>query len=91
MLGRFKADGCSTLKPSTIVILAGTNDLSRGTPVATIANNITMMAELAQAHKIRVILASVMPVSDYHKAVNPQYERTRFRAAGPSSGHSMIG
>jgi len=78
MLGRFKADVLD-LKPSTIVILAGTNDLSRGTPVATIANNITMMAELAQAHKIRVILASVMPVSDYHKAVNPQYERTRFR------------
>lgn len=78
MLGRFKADVLD-LKPATIVILAGTNDLARGTPVPTIANNITMMAELAQAHKIRVILASVTPVNDYNKASNPQYERTRFR------------
>ena len=78
MLGRFKADVLD-LKPAAIVILAGTNDLSRGTPVATIAGNLTMMAELAQAHKIRVILASVLPVNDYNKATNPQFERTRFR------------
>jgi lysophospholipase L1-like esterase len=78
MLGRFKADVID-LKPSAVVILAGTNDLSRGTPVGTIAGNIAMMAELAQAHKIRVILASVLPVNDYNKAANPQYERTRFR------------
>ena len=38
-----------------------------------------MMAELAQAHRIRVILSSVLPVSDYNKATNPQNERTRFR------------
>ncbi len=78
MLGRFKPDVLD-LKPAVVVILAGTNDLSRGTSVATIANNITMMAELAQAHKIRVILSSVLPVSDYNKAANPQNERTRFR------------
>jgi lysophospholipase L1-like esterase len=78
MLGRFKSDVLD-LKPAAIVILAGTNDLSRGTPVATIANNIMMMSELADAHKIRVILASVTPVNDYNKAANPQYERTRFR------------
>ena len=78
MLGRFKQDVLD-LKPAALVILAGTNDLSRGTPVATIASNLTMMAELAQAHKIRVILSSVLPVSDYSKAANPQYERTRFR------------
>ena len=61
------------------MILAGTNDLARGTPVQAISSNITMMAELAQAHKIRVILASVTPVNDSNKAANPQYERTRFR------------
>jgi lysophospholipase L1-like esterase len=78
MLGRFKADVID-LKPAAVVILAGTNDLARGTPVATIAGNLSMMAELAQAHRIRVILASVLPVNDNNKAANPQYERTRFR------------
>ena len=78
MLGRFKQDVLD-LRPATVVILAGTNDLSRGTPVATIQANLTMMAELAQAHKIRVILSSVLPVSDYNRATNPQNERTRFR------------
>ena len=78
MLGRFKQDVLD-LKPATVVILAGTNDLSRGTPVETITANLTMMAELAQAHKIKVILSSVLPVSDYNKATNPQNERTRFR------------
>jgi lysophospholipase L1-like esterase len=78
MLGRFKADVLD-LKPAAVVILAGTNDLARGTSVSAISSNITMMAELAQAHRIRVILASVLPVSDYSKAADPQYERTRFR------------
>jgi lysophospholipase L1-like esterase len=78
MLGRFKADVLD-LKPAVVVILAGTNDLARGTPVPVISSNITMMAELAQTHRIKVILASVLPVSDYNKAADPQYERTRFR------------
>ena len=78
MLGRFKQDVLD-LKPAALVILAGTNDLSRGTSVAAITANLTMMAELAQSHKMRVILCSVLPVNDYNKAVNPQNERTRFR------------
>lgn len=78
MLGRFKADVID-LKPEAVVILAGTNDLARGTTLDVIKNNLTVMAELAKLHKIRVICASVLPVSDYHKAANPQWERTRFR------------
>ncbi len=35
-----------------------------------------MIADLASAYKIKVIFASVLPVSDYHKDVNPAYERT---------------
>src|SRR5262249_42008780 len=35
--------------------------------------------DLAEMHKIKVILASVMPVSDYHKDVDPNYEMTRTR------------
>jgi lysophospholipase L1-like esterase len=78
MLGRFKADVLD-LKPETVLILAGTNDLARGTELVAVTNNLAMMSELARAHKIRVILASVLPVNDANKAENPNFERTRFR------------
>jgi acyl-CoA thioesterase-1 len=78
MLGRFKADVID-LKPVAVVILAGTNDLARNTPISTITSNYTMMAELAKAHGIKVIFASVLPVSDYHKATNPDWERSKAR------------
>jgi lysophospholipase L1-like esterase len=78
MLGRFKADVID-LKPAAVVILAGTNDLARNTPVSTITNNYIMMAELAKLHGIKVIFASVLPVSDYHKATNPDWERSKAR------------
>ncbi len=78
MLGRFLADVIS-LKPAAVLILAGTNDIARGVDPAVIQNNIQMMCELADAYKIKVILASILPVSDYHKNVNPSYERTRQR------------
>jgi lysophospholipase L1-like esterase len=58
------------LKPAALVILAGTNDISRNTGPVTITmieENFLAMTELAQAHGIKVILCSVMPVSDYTK------------------------
>jgi lysophospholipase L1-like esterase len=58
------------LKPAALVILAGTNDISRNTGPVTITmieENFQAMTELAQAHGIKVILCSVMPVSDYTK------------------------
>ncbi len=75
MLGRFEADVIA-LRPVAVIILGGTNDLWRGTPVAAVQNNLRMMATLAQAYGIKVLLSSVLPVSDYHKNVNPDYERT---------------
>lgn len=78
MLGRFKADVLD-LRPQSVLILAGTNDLARGTPASAITNNYTMMAELAKLHGVKVVFASVLPVSDYHKNENPDWERTRFR------------
>jgi len=56
------------LKPAALIILAGTNDISRNTgPVtlAQIADDFRAMTELAKAHGIKVILCTVMPVSDY--------------------------
>jgi lysophospholipase L1-like esterase len=56
------------LKPSVMVVLAGTNDIARNTGPTTlqmIQDNIQAMSELARAHGIRVVLCSVLPVSDY--------------------------
>ena len=67
MLLRFRQDVIG-LKPAAVVILAGTNDIAGNTGTATqamIEDNLQSMAELARAHGIRVVLASVLPVSDY--------------------------
>lgn len=67
MLVRFRQDVID-LKPSVVVILAGTNDIAGNTGPATetmIAGNLTSMVELAQANGIRVVLASVLPAYDY--------------------------
>jgi lysophospholipase L1-like esterase len=75
MLGRMKADVID-LQPKAVVILAGTNDIARGVDVTTIQNNLAMIAELAKARRIKVIMASILPVHDYKKAQNPRYDRT---------------
>jgi lysophospholipase L1-like esterase len=78
MLGRMKADVID-LKPSAILVLGGTNDIARGVPVSTIQENLTMIGDLADAHNIKPLFASLLPVSDYHKDSNPSYERTKLR------------
>jgi lysophospholipase L1-like esterase len=68
MLIRFKPDVID-LKPKVVVILAGTNDIAGNTGPMTneeIENNLASMTDLAKAHDIRVVLASVTPVSNYH-------------------------
>ncbi len=69
MLGRMKADVLD-LKPAAMVVLAGTNDLARRVALDVIKNNLTMIADLAIAHDIEVIFASILPVSDYHVSTN---------------------
>jgi len=78
MLGRMKADVID-LRPALVLVLAGTNDIARGVPVRAIQNNLSMIADLAEAHKIRPLFASLLPVSDYHKDQNPQYEQSKRR------------
>ena len=56
------------LKPAALILFAGTNDIARNNGPQTltmITNNIQAITELAQLHGIKVILCSVMPVSDY--------------------------
>ncbi|MHB1312393.1 MAG: SGNH/GDSL hydrolase family protein [Gemmatimonadaceae bacterium] len=67
MVLRFHQDVVA-LKPAVVVILAGTNDIAGNTGPSTlemIEANIETMTELAQAHGIRVVLSSVLPVFDY--------------------------
>ncbi len=65
------------LKPAAMVILAGINDISQNTGPMTeemVEQNIMAMTELAQHHNIRVMLCSILPVSDY-AFLNPQSGR----------------
>jgi lysophospholipase L1-like esterase len=78
MLDRMKADVID-LKPAAMLVLAGTNDIARGIPLSTIENNLTMIADLADHYKIKPLFASVLPISDYHKDMNPRYEMTKQR------------
>src|SRR5438552_9514839 len=68
MLLRFRPDVID-IAPKVVVILAGTNDIAGNTGPMTndeIQGNLASMSELAHAHGIRVVLASVTPVSSYH-------------------------
>jgi lysophospholipase L1-like esterase len=66
MLVRFRQDVIA-LKPKVVVILAGGNDIAGVTGPATLgsmSDHIMSMTELAKAHGIRVVLASITPVCD---------------------------
>ncbi len=68
MLVRFRQDVIE-LEPKVVVIMAGSDDLAGATGPATegtISENIMSMTELAKAHGIRVVLASVTPVCDFY-------------------------
>jgi lysophospholipase L1-like esterase len=60
MLGRMKADVLD-LHPRAVLILAGTNDIARDTPLDIIENDLVMITDLAHAHSIKVLIASVLP------------------------------
>ncbi|MEG3088909.1 GDSL-type esterase/lipase family protein [Sphingomonas sp. PB4P5] len=67
MLVRFEADVVA-LRPTAVIILAGTNDVSGMLQIETpetILANITAMADIADARGIRIVLSSLLPVNDY--------------------------
>jgi lysophospholipase L1-like esterase len=67
MLVRFRQDVID-LKPSVVVILAGTNDLAGNTGPVTLEQteeNLASMADLATANGIQVVLCSILPAFDY--------------------------
>ncbi len=64
------------LKPAAMILLAGTNDIARNNGQQTlemITNNFEAIATLARAHNIKVILCTVLPISDY--TARPQSAR----------------
>ena len=72
MLLRFYQDVVA-LQPKAVVILAGTNDIGGNIGPMTLEATETYlmsMADLARAHNIKVILASLLPVCDYHQPPN---------------------
>jgi lysophospholipase L1-like esterase len=79
MLIRLKPDVLA-FKPRVLVLLAGTNDIAGNTGPTTneeIQNNLTAIAELASSQGVRLVLASILPVSNYHvqPGTVPQTER----------------
>jgi lysophospholipase L1-like esterase len=67
MLVRFRQDVIA-LKPDVVHIMAGTNDVAGNTGTTSdldIQNNFRSMTELAQAHGIKVVLASIPPAADF--------------------------
>jgi lysophospholipase L1-like esterase len=67
MVVRFRQDVIN-LRPKTVVILAGTNDIAGNTGPITnenIEGNFSSIAELARAHGIKVIFSSILPVHNY--------------------------
>jgi lysophospholipase L1-like esterase len=66
MLLRFYADVIA-LQPKAVVIFGGTNDIGGNigpVPIESTENNIAAMADIARAHGIKVIMASLTPVCD---------------------------
>ena len=78
MLGRFRPD-VAALNPKVVVILGGINDIGSGYTVMQTETDLMEMVELARAHNIKPVLASLLPVSDYHKDADAAYERTKLR------------
>jgi lysophospholipase L1-like esterase len=56
------------LHPAAVIILAGTNDIAGNTgpeTVTMVEENLQAISELAAQHRIKVILCTLTPVSDY--------------------------
>ncbi len=60
ILARFLADVVA-LHPLAVVILAGSGDIGAGLPPSAIADNLVMMGDVAKAHSLQPIFASVLP------------------------------
>jgi lysophospholipase L1-like esterase len=75
MLVRFRQDVIE-LQPEVMVVLAGTNDIAGVTGRTSnedIESNYASMAELARAHDIGMVFASVLPVNNYTREAEESF------------------
>ena len=84
MLVRFRRDVLD-LKPEAVAILAGINDIAQNNGEISLENtfgNIVSMCELAKAHKIKVILCSVLPCDrlSWRPSIQPAQKVRRLNA-----------
>lgn len=62
ILARFLADAVA-LRPLAVIVLAGSEDVAKGMSASATADNLVMMGDVARAHSIQPIFASLLPVS----------------------------
>jgi len=62
ILARFLADVVA-LRPTAVIVLAGSNDIALGMTPSAIADNLVMMGDVAKAHSVQPIFASLLPAS----------------------------
>ena len=71
MRERFQKD-IVDLNPKVAVIMGGTNDLAQGVTKQKILENLSAMAEMADAAGIKVVLCSVTPCNDNYSKLSPK-------------------
>jgi lysophospholipase L1-like esterase len=96
MLVRFRSDVIA-LKPAVVHIMAGTNDIAQNNGPETheeVVGYIISMIELAQANRIRVILAAIPPATDFawRRGLNPapQIQALNSRLKAYAAQHKLV-
>ena len=74
MLGRFLED-VAGLHPKAVLIQGGANDLARGVAPGAIEDDFTMMGDLAKAHGIKPLFASLPPAGGERKDSAPMVQQ----------------
>ncbi|WPJ97842.1 GDSL-type esterase/lipase family protein [Coraliomargarita algicola] len=78
MLARLRQDVIA-LNPSIVCFLGGTNDIALGYSNEAILSNIRSIAKQCRESGIRLIISSILPISNYHKDREARRERSKLR------------
>ncbi len=85
------------LKPTVVVLMAGTNDIAGNTGPMTLQdteNNLAAMADMARAHHLRMVLCSVLPAADFpwHRGLQPAEKIRSLNAwiRGYADSHGIV-
>ncbi|MFA6962301.1 MAG: GDSL-type esterase/lipase family protein [Opitutaceae bacterium] len=80
MVARLRQDVLD-LHPRVVWFLGGTNDMVKGFSNEATLENIRTIAQVCRQNNIRLIICSILPVSDYHQDNDPKFARTKLRPA----------